>query len=66
MAAAGGHDFLCTVPGAAVAGGTWLVHQPGVLVARPHAYAGTSQEHADNFAAISHAHNLSKAMPALQ
>ena len=40
VATAGGDDFLCVVPGAAVAGGPRLVHQSAVLLAWTHAHAG--------------------------
>ena len=40
VAADGGDELLHALLGAAVAGGAWLVHQRGVLLARPHAHAG--------------------------
>ena len=40
VAADGGDELLHAVFGAAVAGGARLVHQRGVLLARPHAHAG--------------------------
>ena len=40
VAAHGGDELLHAVLGAAVAGRAWLVHQRGVLLARPHAHAG--------------------------
>jgi len=42
VAADGGDELLHALLGAAVAGGAWLVHQRGVLLARPHAHAGVS------------------------
>ena len=40
VAAHGGDELLHAMLGAAVAGGTRLVHQRGVLLAWPHAHAG--------------------------
>lgn len=42
MAADGSDELLHAVLGAAVAGGTRLMHQRGVHLARPHAHAGVS------------------------
>jgi len=48
MAAHGGDELLHAVLGAAVAGGARLVHQSGVLLARPHAHAGALTLHSTN------------------
>ncbi len=40
VAAHGSDELLHVVLGAVMAGGTRLVHQRGVLLARPHAHAG--------------------------
>ena len=42
VAADGGDELLHAVLGAAVAGGPWLVLQPRILLAGPHAHAGAS------------------------